>query len=110
MASISIGQEARELETHVRKTVAQFDLDDLPREQRAILIALKNNLVDARLDARDYEYAQTRADQLEASINARNRLEQTLQLILKASEFGVFSAVDVAHLSAGVQHLMSRMD
>lgn len=110
MASISISQEARELETHVRKTLAAYMVDELPREQLAVLITLKNNLVDARLDARDYEYAQTRADQLEASVTVRNRLEETLRLILKASEFGVFSAIDVAHLSAGVQHLMSRMD
>jgi hypothetical protein len=110
MASISIGQEARELETQVRKSLSGYDLDELPREERSVLVELKNHLVDARLDARDYEYAQTRAEQLEAAGIGRKRLEETLQIILKASEFGIFSAVDVAHISAGVQHLMSRMD
>ena len=110
MASISIFQQAKELETQVGKILSAYDLADLPREQRDLIIQLKNQLTDARLDARDYEYAQTRADQLQAAREGRQRFEQAQATIVKISEYGLFSAVDVAQLSATIQHLMSRMD
>jgi hypothetical protein len=110
MASISIFQQAKEVETQVGRILSAYDLDDLPREQRDLVITLKNNLIDARLDARDYEYAQTRADQLQAAADGKRCLEQVQHAIVKTSEFGLFSAVDVAQLSATVQHIMSRME
>jgi len=110
MGSISIFQQAKELETQVGKQLSAYDLADLPREQRDRIIQLKNTLIDARLDARDYEYAQTRADQLQAAKEARLRLEQAQAAIVKTSEYGLFSAVDVAQLSANIQQLIARMD
>jgi hypothetical protein len=110
MASISIFQETKELETQVNGILSAYDLADMAREERDMIIMLKNQLIDARLDARDYEYAQTRAEQLQAAKEGKERLEQVQAAIVKTSEFGLFGAVDVAQLSAMVQHIMSRMD
>ncbi|HYH75706.1 MAG TPA: hypothetical protein VD735_07165 [Candidatus Saccharimonadales bacterium] len=110
MASISIFQETKELETEVGRILSAYDLADMPREQGNLVTSLKHLLIDARLDARDYEYAQTRADQLQTATEGRQRLGQAQAAIVKISEYGLFGAVDVAQLSATIQHIMSRMD
>ena len=110
MASISIFQETKELETQVNGILSAYDLADMPREQATLVTSLKHQLIDARLDARDYEYAQTRADQLLAAKEGKERLDTVRAAIVKISEYGLFGAVDVAQLSATIQHIMSRMD
>jgi hypothetical protein len=110
MASISIFQEVKELEMQINSIVSFFDMADLPMAQQNLVGALKHQLIDARLDARDYEYAETRAEQLQVATEAGQRVEALQQNILEASTYNIFSAVDVAQLSARLQHIMSRMN
>jgi len=86
-----------------------FDVETLSFEEKELVRALKLQLSDARLDVRDYEYAQTRAEQQHAASEGRQRLEQLQQPILKASEYNLLGAIDVAQLSALTQHIISEL-
>lgn len=106
---MSLLEEAKELEAQVTKQFAARDIASLPHAQKELVNTVKHQLVDARLDARDYEYAQSRAEQLEYAAEARPRLEELHKNIMKASEYGLFSAVDIAHVSARLQQLLSHL-
>ena len=110
MASLSLSEEVQEMEKQVRQIVSFLDPAELPRVQQDLLNTIKYQIVDARLDARDYEYAQTRADQLKHAQAGRKRLEQLERSILKASEYNLFGAVDVAHISARLEHIRSMLE
>jgi hypothetical protein len=106
----SIFQQAKDLEAQVGGILSAFDVEDLPMQQKELVIQLKHQLVDARIDARDYEYAETRDDQLRVAQESHERLALLKQTILKASEHNVFSAVDIAQLSARIEQIISQMD
>ncbi len=67
-------------------------------------------MADARLDVRDYEYAETRAEQQQHAKAAKKRLEQVRQAVLLASEYNVFSAIDVAHTTATIEQITKHLD
>ncbi|HSW65930.1 MAG TPA: hypothetical protein VLI54_02225 [Bacillota bacterium] len=106
MAHASPFALAKELESQLKQAVVVIDMDSLPGEQRELLRQIKRLAADARLDVRDYEYAETRAEQLKLAVNAGKRLERLEQGIVEASKSNLFSAVDVATLSAAVQQII----
>lgn len=103
----SLLAEAKDLEAQVVRLLALHDPTSLPHTQQQLVQTIKHQLVDVRLDARDFEYAQSRAEQLEYVAEARPRLEDLHKNILKASEYGLFSAVDIAHISGRLQQMLS---
>lgn len=109
MAEVSLFEQAIALERQVRNILSNYDVADLPQREKELVRNLTNQLVDARLDARGYEYAETRAEQLATAKEARQRLEQLQQAILKASEYNLFGAVDIAQLSARIQQIIVSM-
>jgi len=108
--AISLMQQARELETQVGGILSAYDIGDLSNAQKDLLNTIKHQLTDARLDTRDYEYAETRADQLLAAKEAKERFLSLQDNIVKASESDIFGAIDVAQLSARIQHLIANME
>lgn len=110
MASISLLTQARKLEIQIGATLSSYDVTELPMQQRELVSQLKHQLVDVRLDARDYEYAETRAEQRRLTVEGKQRLEQLQKSILQASEYNMFGAVDIAQLSARIEQLMSDME
>jgi hypothetical protein len=58
---------------------------------------------------RDYEYADTRAEQLTYAVAGKKRLDQVRRNIVKASEQGLFSAIDVAQLSANLETVSEQL-
>jgi hypothetical protein len=97
------------LQTQVLGMLRQFDMFDFEVDQRKLLVGIKQELADARLDIRDYELSETRAEQLGKAKAAKELLEEIRKHILTASEYNVFSAVDVAQLSAQLENIMSRL-
>lgn len=73
--------------------------------QQKIVAAIKRELVDCRLDIRDYELSETRAEQLNNAKNAQKRLDDLRKYILSASEYDIFGAVDVAQLTAQLDQI-----
>ena len=90
----------KQLETEVGSVLSPIDVYELDRGLQKLIAAIKHELVDARLDIRDYELSETRAEQLEKAKAAQKRLEALRKNILTASEHDIFSAVDVAQLTA----------
>ena len=70
---------------------------------------LKRDLTDARLDIRDYELAETKAEQQQLGSDARKRLSNVEQSILAASQQDIFTAVEVAKLSAQIAQLQDQL-
>ena len=90
-------------------TLSAIDVYALPAGERKIVTGLKREMVDARLDIRDYELSETRAEQLTNAKAAKKRLEVIRKLILSASEYDIFSAVDVAQLTAELEQIIEEL-
>lgn len=110
-----MGSEQSEVKlfTKVANTISgllsSVDRQYLDRSQKQILNELKRLLVDARVSLRDYELADTRVEMLQHAAEAGQYLQDLHKHVLAASGFGVFSAVDVAHVSADLDVIMQRV-
>jgi hypothetical protein len=110
MAYISLMQRVKEIETQIGVILAAQDVDSLAHAERSLVVSLKNQAIDARLEVRDYEYADTRETQLKHAKAARKYLSVLEQRIVKASEYGIFGAVDVAQLTAEVESIAEDLE
>jgi hypothetical protein len=104
----SLSEIIRKLSTNLIGIVSKVDVDALQRPEREAVQAIRRLLVDVRLDVRDYELAETRAEQLELGKVAQKRLEELHDHILKTSEYNILSSVDVAQNTAYVQYIISK--
>lgn len=93
------------LETHINGVLSAIDVYALDAKERKVIAGLKHEMVDARLDIRDYELSETRDEQLGKARSAKMRISKLDKSILAASEFNVFNAVDVAHLTAVLEQV-----
>ena len=109
MATISLLQQTKEIEAHIGVIIAEYGVDTLDFAERELFATIKRQIIDARLDVRDYEYADTRTEQLAYAAAGRKRLDQVRRYIVKASEQGLFSAVDVAQLSANLEIISKQL-
>ena len=72
-------------------------------------MALKRQAGEIRLDTRDYEYAESRTMQINRARVARKRLQHLRTDIVTASEYGIFSPVDVVQLSTWIDSLFDQV-
>jgi hypothetical protein len=98
-----------QLHNGLRRQLADVDVLSLPATQRRLAELLKRQSADARLDVRDYELSETREEQLKNAKAAKDRLDQLRKNILEMSNFGLFSAVDVAGLSGLIDSIAEHM-
>lgn len=77
-------------------------MDEVPEKGRKAINELKQNLIDAKIYTQDYELSEMRQEQLDNAKRAKKYLSLARRQILRASEFNVFGAVDVAHLTAQI--------
>ena len=99
-----------QLEGQLKRLLAGQDVTALPTDIRKVTASIKRTMADARLDVRDYEYAETRAEQKEHAEAGIKRLEQVRQAVLAASEYNVFSAIDVAQTTAIIEQITKHLD
>jgi hypothetical protein len=97
------------LELQINNILRKFDLPKLGTAERNILAKLQQNLTDSRIYASDYELSETRDEQIDNAKKANKWLDQARTNILAASEFNTFSAIDVAHLTANIDQLISEL-
>ena len=74
-----------------------------------LAVTVKRLAIDTKLDARDYEYAETRREQVRRAGAMRGRLESLRAAILELSEHGVFTSVDVVQLSTLIDSLLAEV-
>ncbi len=110
MANKSAHLLAKQLEADINKSLRRVDLQDYDAATRKLLTVLKREATDVRLDARDYEFAETRIEQIKLGAGARKRLEAVRNDMLTASQYNIFSVVEVAELSARVDYLLEQLD
>jgi hypothetical protein len=95
----------RRVELAVMQRFSGVDLADTPKDERLVIETIKRTVPEAKLDLRDYELAETRAEQLQKRGEALERLRQLRQQILQASEHGLFGAADVAQITATLEQI-----
>jgi hypothetical protein len=99
----------KQLDAQIRIVLRQHDLRNLGSKERKILADLQQNLVDALIYINDYELSEIREEQLDRAKKAGHWLDQARKNILSASEFNIFGAVDVAHLTAQIEQISSNL-
>ena len=83
--------------------------DEEPRS-RKLLTEIKREIADARLEVRDFEFADTRAEQRREASKAKKRLWALREHIADPHMQSVFSAIDVALISAQIDTLIAALD
>lgn len=109
MAYISLTNRMKEIEMRLAAVLSSQDADNLPLAERELLTALKHWAIDARLEVRDYEYAETRPSQQRHAKEGKRLLGLLLAGIVKASEYNIFGPVDVAQLTAELDDVAARL-
>jgi hypothetical protein len=97
------------LELQINNILRKFDLRKLGTVERNILAKLQQNLTDSRIYASDYELSETREEQIDNAKTAKKWLDQARTNILAASEFNIFGAIDVAHLTAQIDQIIANL-
>lgn len=101
--------QIKRLEMYVLNILSRLDIDTLERHEQKLVLAIRRQFTDTKLDVRDYEFAETRAEQTKLAKAAVKSLETVRANILAASEHNLFSAVDVAMLSAQLEVLVAEL-
>ena len=101
---------AKQLEADVLKIISALDVYSLGQKPAQHVAVIKRGVADARLDIRDYELAESRVEQLKLKNASIERTVILQREILSASEYNIFSAIDVAQLSALIDRIQERLE
>jgi hypothetical protein len=110
MEKASSYELARQLEKYITGVLSGLDTYTLDARPRGLAKLVKIQAADARLDLRDFTYADTKAEQIKYEGTVRNRLEQLRRSIIEVSEYGIFNAVDVVHISTQIDSLLEGLE
>jgi len=93
------------IEGQIKALLRGVDTDLLEPAEKKVVMGLRRQVVDARLDIRDYELSETRGEQLKCALAAKKRLTKLRTAILVAGI--AFGPVDVAQLTAELEQVES---
>jgi hypothetical protein len=96
----------KQVDNQINMILRAVNYRQLAAREVKLLAGLTQNLSDARIYAHDYEVSEMREEQLDNAKKAKKYLNQARAAILRASEFDIFGAVDVAHLTAQVDQII----
>lgn len=96
----SLTLRAKELDRRIKGVLREVDAQHVTRTEQQKVQQLKLACNEVKLDMRDYEYAQTRTEQLKWAKIARHNLGVLEKLSLELDT--VFSPADIAELSAKI--------
>ncbi|MBX4201988.1 hypothetical protein KW803_03830 [Candidatus Saccharibacteria bacterium] len=103
MNSKSPSAQVKDIEGQVNLILRRLDMDQVPEKGRRALNELKQSLGFAKTYTQDYELSEMRQEQLDNAKKAKKKLNNARTQVLRASEFDVFGAIDVAQLSAEIE-------
>lgn len=101
---------ATRLSHELNAILSALDIDLIGKETAKDIDAIRRLTADARLDIRDHELADSRADMEKYARAATKRLDALRVQILKASEHGIFGAIDVAQLSTQLDAIVADLE
>jgi len=97
----------QQAENQIKGLLRTVDTDLLSPDEKKAVASLRRLGTDARLDVRDYELSETRAEQLQKAKEAQKRLKKLQAAVLAAGN--VFGPADVAHISAQLEQITSQL-
>jgi hypothetical protein len=106
----SLTVRVKKLEGSLQLAFAGVDVYELDAPVRKLVQGVKRDMTDVRLDVRDYEFADTLADQQRSGKAARKRLQKIEKHVLSLSEHGLVGAADVAEYSARIDDLLKEFN
>jgi len=109
MSSQSPSLSAKALETQIRGILRKSEIGNLGIDLRNLITDMQQELADAKAYAGHYELSEMRDEQLDNAKTAKKFLRKVQAKVLKASEHNIFSAVDVAHLSAQIDQIQKEL-
>lgn len=92
----------KRIDNQVSRILRQVDWSEVDQKGRLAVNDLRQSLADAKIYSQDYELSEMRDEQLDNAKKAKKYLGLARRKILRASEFNVFGAIDVAHLTAQI--------
>jgi ribosome-binding factor A len=95
----------KDLDRQIRSILRPIDVPKLDKGLRDNLSKMQQDLSDARVYASDYELSETREEQLDNAKQAKKYLNKVNRAVLNGSEYDIFNALDVAHLSALIDQI-----
>lgn len=93
------------LNTQLSGILTALDIDIIGRETSKQIARIRQLAADARLDVRDWEMAENRAEMQRYAAEATGRLDALRAGILKVSEHGIFTPIDVMDLSSQIDSI-----
>ena len=100
---------AKQLQLNILNLLSGIDITDLTPAEQRVLTRLKGLLVDVRLEAQDYELAETREFQLKNAKKAKEYLA-AIEKTISENVLNVFGPVDVAHLTAQIGQITDKIE
>lgn len=101
---ILVGQ----LNHDILRQLSKVDVVELTIKDQQAIEQLRNEIMDARLEVKDYELAETRDDQLRNAKAAKDGLHRAEQIVL-LNPGNAFGAVEVAHISAYISNIRDKL-
>ncbi len=102
-ANTSALQKTTLLGRYVGRLLSHVDTDMLDRKGVQLIVTIKQLLADGRLDVRDYEMAENRAEMTRHGKTALERLDAVRINVLQASEQEMFSPIEVAEITTELE-------
>jgi len=96
-----------QLERRIKLVLREVPRDELTRTEKANFDKIKLALTQLKLDIRDYEYAETRLEQMKWAKIAIHNLKALEQGILQLGT--VFGPADTAELGAGIDDIRTEI-
>lgn len=109
MEEKSLSAMVKDVEAQVRAILRDRDVRSLPEGPRRVVEQLTQNLSDVRVYATDFELSEVDEDRQKNARVATKRLTAVQRRIITASQYDLFEPVDVAHLSAQIEQIITRM-
>jgi len=110
MSNVSPYILIKSLEGAITSALSGVDVYSLDARVARIVTALQKQIIETRLNVRDYELSETREEQLKYAKNSKRQLEAVRKDILMASEYNIFGPVDVAHLTAQLELVAEKLE
>ncbi|MFZ1249460.1 MAG: hypothetical protein WAQ24_04005 [Candidatus Saccharimonadales bacterium] len=104
---MSLVAEINKIDRQIKVIVRQLSTENLSQAEKKALQQIKLGCNELKLDVRDYEYAETRAEQLKWAKIAQHNLKAVETLVLQNGT--IFGPVDVAELSARIEDIRAKL-
>ena len=109
MAGESAYVMVRRIDGEISRILSDIDLHEHDAKVRDRVHALKRELTELCGEVRDYELAETLAEQQMLGRKARKRLIDIEEFLLALSQHDIFSPIEVVELSARIDIVRSEL-